>query len=126
MNNQNHLRSSSQPRSIKLGDKVRRLRLDLRLTQDDVTQACELSSNAILSKIENNELIPSIKVACDLAHVLNCTVGYLMGESELRNAPRFDALWREFYIDFTHLSESDMRLLSNIAKLMLKKDNDLR
>jgi transcriptional regulator with XRE-family HTH domain len=117
--------SQIPPPLTKFGDRVRRLRLDLRLTQGDLSETCGLSSNSVVSRIEQNAYMPTIGIATKIAERLNCTVGYLIGESDLKNAPSFDAYWRDFYKDFTQLKESDMLLLSNIAKLMLK-DYDRR
>ena len=66
--------------SYTLGEKIKILRKNLKLTQNDI--ACDILSRSILSKIETNKVTPSIYQLKYLATILNISTDFLLSEDE--------------------------------------------
>lgn len=66
-----------------IGLTVKRLRIQNRLTQQQVADACGLSKGMI-SKIETGKVMPAIATLSRIAHTLNVKVSLLMEESSTR------------------------------------------
>ncbi len=63
-----------------IGNKVKELRLNNHMTQEQLAEAVDVDLSYI-SKIENNHVNNiSLSLGCRLASVLNVTVSYLVGE----------------------------------------------
>lgn len=66
---------------LTIGKRVRELRIQNHMTQEQLAEAVDACVGYI-SKIENNRVNNiSLSLACELALVLNVTIGYLVGES---------------------------------------------
>lgn len=60
---------------ISLGDRLRQLRAERRLSQRDLAQLAGISTNSI-SLIEREEISPSVSTLQSLARALNVKVSY--------------------------------------------------
>ncbi len=92
------------------------LRIERGLTQSAVADVCAISY-AHASAIEGGAQMPSIALAQRIANRLNCTVGYLIGETEYVNTPYFGALNDLINL----LDDRDREILTMLARLMLKR-----
>lgn len=64
-----------------LGQNIRRARKRLKIAQQDLAQAVQVSSG-FLSQVENDKNTPSLVTLRKLANCLGVSVGYLLGEEE--------------------------------------------
>lgn len=66
---------------LTIGKRVKELRVKNKMTQEQLAEAVDACVGYI-SKIENNRVNNiSLSLACELASVLNVSLGYLVGES---------------------------------------------
>jgi len=65
-----------------LAKRIKNLRIDLDLSQDAVAEMAQLSSRAVISRYENEKVIPDLVSLIKVANVLNTTVAYLIGETD--------------------------------------------
>ncbi|MDR1774502.1 MAG: cupin domain-containing protein [Clostridioides sp.] len=88
-----------------LGEKIRRLRVEKQLTQEELANRCELSKGFI-SQIENNLTSPSIATLVDLLEILGTDLKEFFNESHNER------------ITFTNddMFESENKDLNNITK----------
>lgn len=61
-----------------IGERIRKRRLELNLTQDDLAKRVGYASRSSINKLEMARVLPSKKIAL-MAQALDCTPGYLMG-----------------------------------------------
>lgn len=66
-------------KNYSFGDKVRHLRLNKGLTQDELAKKLGYKSNSVISFIENNEKFPSIEKIQDIATYFNVSIDFLLG-----------------------------------------------
>lgn len=78
-----------------IGQKIKALRLENGLTQDELASRCELTKGFI-SQIENNLTSPSIKTLDDILEVLGTSLGEFFTDDEEENAYVFTK--ENFYI----------------------------
>lgn len=89
---------------MELGDKVKKHRVELGITQDELAQKLGYSDKSSISRIENTSRLPLNKVKL-LADVLNVTTSYLMEcESELNidNKQSIDNKTNNIHADYSH------------------------
>jgi len=67
-----------------IGSKVKKVRLQQEMTQQQVADQCGLSKSMI-SKIEHGKVMPTIATLSKIAHTLNVKVSLFMEDSENRN-----------------------------------------
>lgn len=65
-----------------LYDRIRQLRIDTGMSQEDLAHAMGYKDRSMITKIESGKVDISQKKILDFARVLNTTPGYLMGWSE--------------------------------------------
>ena len=85
-----------------MGDKLRSLRMEKKLTQKQVAERIGLAISAV-SSYESNNRYPSYEVLLKLARIFHVSTDYLLGMTDKRN------------IDVTGLDEEEIELLSQIA-----------
>lgn len=66
---------------LKIGNRIRKLRLIQKRTIQDIAEACDLSKSMV-SKIETNSVVPSVATLVKIARALGTNVSILMGENE--------------------------------------------
>ena len=70
---------------MKIGERIRKRRLELNMTQDELAKKLGYASRSSINKLELSRELPSKKIAqCALA--LDCTTAYLMGWDEVSPA----------------------------------------
>ncbi len=87
---------------VDMGDKLRSLRMEKKLTQKQVAERIGLAISAV-SSYESNNRYPSYEVLLKLARIFHVSTDYLLGMTDKRN------------IDVTGLDEEEIELLSQIA-----------
>ena len=99
-----------------LADSLKRIRKSKRLSQSDVAKKTGLKPAAI-SHFETGERRPSLENLQKLADALAVSVDYLLGREVARATSASGKLLR----DFERLSLKDQEVISDMAKLLLKK-----
>jgi transcriptional regulator with XRE-family HTH domain len=87
---------------VDMGDKLRSLRMEKKLTQKQIAERIGLAISAV-SSYESNNRYPSYEVLIKLARIFHVSTDYLLGITNKRN------------IDVTGLDEEEIELLSLIA-----------
>lgn len=92
-----------------MGDKLKSLRLEKKLTQKQVADRIGLAISAV-SSYESGSRYPSYEVLVQLARIFHVTTDYLLGMTDKRS------------IDVTGLDDSEIELISQLVdKLRQKK-----
>lgn len=86
-----------------LGDQIRTLRLQFKLTQSDLSEKLGVSKQSI-SCWENNTNIPSVDIVCQIARIFGCTTDYLLEMDD-----------RTYLIETNHLTESQAAQIKNMV-----------
>lgn len=111
---------------IGIGERIKNRRKELRLSQTDIYERCDITSGA-LSKIENGKTTPSIIAFYKLSQVLECDMNWLAtGTSSSLQNPTFCKLEEDLVNGFRKLSEEDKEELLGILELKLKKAHRTR
>lgn len=77
-----------------IGERIKKLRKENGLTQEELSIKLGLNNKSSISQYEKGDIIPSDEVKLKMCKLFNCTLDYLMGKSDYRNA------WEEY--DATH------------------------
>ena len=67
-----------------VGSRIRSLRLENKLTQENLALLLGLNNKSSISQYENGSIIPSDKIKLKLCDIFNCPIEYLMGISDTR------------------------------------------
>lgn len=76
--------------NMTLYERIRQLRIDAGMSQDDLAKAMGYSDRSMITKIESGKVDISQKKILAFARVLNTTPGYLMGLEDHDAANAFD------------------------------------
>lgn len=71
--------------NLKIGDRVKLMRLNQKRTLQEIADACELS-RSMISKIENNKTIPSVAALVKVAQALGTNISNLLENDVFLNA----------------------------------------
>lgn len=88
---------------VDMGDKLRSLRMEKKLTQKQVAERIGLAISAV-SSYESNNRYPSYEVLIKLARIFHVSTDYLLGMTDKRN------------IDVTGLDDEEIELISQIVE----------
>ena len=88
---------------VDMGDKLRSLRMEKKLTQKQVADRIGLAISAV-SSYESNNRYPSYEVLIKLARIFHVSTDYLLGMTDKRN------------IDVTGLDDEEIELISQIVE----------
>jgi len=91
------------------------------LSQTDLAKKTDLQPSAI-SHFENDRRSPSFNNLKRLADALGVTVDYLLGRSEEPKTINLDM--ELLFRDFKQMTEDDRKTLSEMAKLLAKKNKE--
>ncbi len=90
-------------------------------SQTDLAKRTDLQPSAI-SHFENNRRSPSFDNLKQLADVLGVTVDYLLGRAEEPTTMNLDV--EMLFRDFKQMSEADRKILTEMAKVLVKKTEE--
>ncbi|NME95319.1 helix-turn-helix transcriptional regulator [Clostridium cochlearium] len=66
------------------GDRIKNERINLKLTQEQLGKKVHVTKQSV-SKWENGTNLPEPPILNELAKLFNCTVDYLLGNTDIRN-----------------------------------------
>lgn len=93
---------------MNMGDKLKSLRLEKKLTLKQVADRIGLAISAV-SSYESGSRYPSYEVLVQLARIFHVTTDYLLGMTDKRS------------IDVTGLDDSEIELISQLVDTLRKK-----
>lgn len=96
-----------------MGEKLKSLRIEKKLTQKQVADRIGLAISAV-SSYESGTRYPSYDVLVKLARIFHVSTDYLLGMTDKRN------------IDVTGLSDNEIELVSQLVDMLRNKNNDVR
>lgn len=91
-----------------MGDKLKSLRIEKKLTQKQVADRIGLAISAV-SSYESGSRYPSYDVLVRLAHIFHVSTDYLLGMTDKRN------------IDVTGLSDDEIEVVSQLVEILRSK-----
>ena len=95
---------------VNMGDKLKSLRTEKKLTQKQIADQIGLAISTV-SSYESGSRYPSYDVLVRLAHIFHVSTDYLLGMTDKRN------------IDVTGLGDDEIELVSQLVdKLRLKRN----
>lgn len=92
---------------VNMGDKLKSLRIEKKLTQKQIAERVGLAISAI-SSYESGTRYPSYDVLIKLAQIFHVSTDYLLGMTDKRN------------IDVTGLNDNEIELISQLVNLIRK------
>jgi len=95
---------------VNMGDKLKSLRTDKKMTQKQVADRIGLAISAV-SSYESGTRYPSYDVLVRLAHIFRVSTDYLLGMTDKRN------------IDVTGLDDDEIELISQLVDKLKKREN---
>lgn len=101
-----------------IGERIRQLREDRKMSQDELAQRCGYKSRSSINKIELSRKLPADKIEI-LAKALGTTPGYIMGWEEPAPSASAMDIAKAFEAADKETQEMVKRLLS--YKTMLEK-----
>lgn len=96
-----------------MGEKLKSLRIEKKLTQKQVADRIGLAISAV-SSYESGTRYPSYDVLVKLARIFHVSTDYLLGMTDKRN------------IDVTGLNDNEIELVSQLVDMLRNKNNDVR
>lgn len=91
-----------------MGDKLKSLRIEKKLTQKQVAERIGLAISAV-SSYESGSRYPSYDVLVRLAHIFHVSTDYLLGMTDKRN------------IDVTGLADDEIEIVSQLVEMLRNK-----
>lgn len=102
-------------------ERIRQLRLDAGMSQDDLARAVGYAGRDMISKIEKGKIDISGKKICEFARALHTTPLYLLNGDESEPAPEPEPKIPQIAIlsrGMENLTEDQRTMLLNVAKTM--------
>lgn len=93
---------------VNMGEKLKTLRTEKKLTQKQVADRIGLAISAV-SSYESGTRYPSYDVLVKLANIFHVSTDYLIGMTDTRN------------VDVTGLSDSEIELVSQLVDMLRNK-----
>jgi len=91
-----------------MGDKLKALRIEKKLTQKQVADRIGLAISAV-SSYESGSRYPSYDVLVRLAHIFHVSTDYLLGMTDKRN------------VDVTGLADDEIEAVSQLVEMLRRK-----
>lgn len=109
---------------MSFGKKLKKLRQDENLTQEELAKKIN-SSRSNIANYENDKNMPSVEILEKLSKILNCSIDYLLGNSNVKNSTSDNV---EDYLlkigldmkKYNPPTENQKKQIEEFAKLVLK------
>lgn len=89
----------------KMGIRIKQLRIEMGFTQEELAEKLGLNNKSSISQYENGYAIPEDDIKILMTKILECSLDYLLGNSDIRNSDRLQ------------LSDEDIKFMKSIKKL---------
>lgn len=78
-----------------IGIRIKKLREELKLTQNELALKLGLNSETAIANYETGYSIPKDEIKIKMCKLFNCTLDYLMCNSDIRNSKQEDSINEE-------------------------------
>lgn len=103
-----------------VGNRIKTLRLEKKLTQEDLASLLGLNNKSSISQYENGSIVPSDDIKIKICDIFNCPMEYLMGISDKKTPEKLDDEKNEISFKedeiYIALSKSDRGYISDEVK----------
>ena len=100
-----------------LSERIKELRAELGLTQEELAKKLGLNNKSSIANYESGYSVPSDEIKKKMCEIFNCTMDYLMGQSEFKTV-------QEELQDFKDMFSS-MGIKPDVIDTVLYQNNDL-
>lgn len=103
-------------------NRIKLLREEFKLSQEELALRLDLSKG-VISMYENEARKPSYEVLLKLSEIFNCSIDYIVGNSNERNSNDFNADLIKIGLslkDYTPPTEEQKKQIEEFAKYVLK------
>lgn len=104
-------------------NRIKQLREENNITQEELANKLNLSSKGIVSMYEKGDRKPSLEVLVKLSEIFSCSIDYILGKSTIRNPKEIDI--DEIDIAFAQgikgLNDTNKMIIKNTLEALLAK-----
>lgn len=108
---------------IVTGKRIRALRKESGLTQEELATKLGLNNKSSISQYEKGDALPGDDIKIQMCEIFNCTLDYLMCKSDIRNTQKvkLDDMEIAFASGIKGLNKENQETLKNIMDGLLAK-----
>ena len=102
-------------------NKIKQLREEYNITQEELAKKLDLSSKGIVSMYEKEDRKPSLEVLIKLSEIFDCSIDYILGKTDIRNTGKqIDDVLNEAMIgmsaeEYENLTETQKKQIRDFA-----------
>lgn len=117
-------RNGGYMNKMEIGNRIKKLRKELHITQTDIKNKCGISSGN-LSNIERGNILPSASALISLSDILGCTTDYILkGDLATPSTPTtFDSEEDQIMNMYRQLSDNDKEEIYMLLAIKTRKNN---
>lgn len=110
-------------------NRIKILREENKITQEELAQKLNLSSKGIVSMYEKEDRKPSLEILVKLSEIFDCSIDYLLGKTDIRQSgQQIDDILNEAMIgmskeDYEKLTETQKKQIRDFA-IFVKNQNE--
>ena len=106
---------------MSFGNNLKKIRQECNLTQEELAKKINTSRSNI-ANYENDKNMPSIDMLNKLSEILDCSIDYLLGKTDIRNYDKDEQEFRfAYHKEMEGLSEQEISDALRFYKEMKKK-----
>lgn len=111
---------------IIIGNRIKMLRKELDLTQEELALRLGLKGKSSIANYEKGLISPSDEIKLQMSELFNCSIDYLMGISDVRdwNKVSLDKLDIAFANGIKGLNKENREIAKNIIEGLLAKQKN--
>jgi transcriptional regulator with XRE-family HTH domain len=109
---------------MEFGDRIKELRLECKLSQQELASAIKISKSSI-SMYENNNRLPEIETFEALADFFNVDMDYLKGKSDIKRKNPYEGLGKAL-LNPDKDDESILEMFRDIKSMSLEQRDKLK
>lgn len=104
-------------------NRIKQLREENYITQEELAKKLHLSSKGIVSMYEKEERKPSLEVLVKLSEIFNCSIDYILCKTDIRNHEEvnIDEADIAFASGIKGLNETNKMIIRNTLEALLAK-----
>lgn len=104
-----------------IGQRIKKMRIEKQWTQKDLANRLKLKNDTAIANYEANYSIPKDEIKYKLCELLNCSMDYLMGITDIRNSIDIKDIDVSFFSGIKGLNETNKMIIKNTMDALLDK-----
>ncbi len=106
-----------------LGKKIKQLRKEFELTQEELALKLGLKGKSSIANYEAGNITPSDDIKLKMCEIFDCTLDYLMGKSDVRKPEKIniDDVDVAFSSGYKGLNDTNKMIIKNTLEALLAK-----